>query len=286
MAIKELPFDIYVQIFKQLPVSAQTDEGPRTLAACLRANSILRSAASIATLWEPHYHERYTLSVPANELARKQAFGNDWKSLYLQRIRLDRQAIKILNDIIMERDARLERAREVTSTLSYDVWNALATEAQCPVPEQFRGVNDSKDGEVPRHAIPRRFWARSLLGTIARSHAVRTWCAIRDKEEYHADTLWLETAIACLSSYFAHPPMEVSNARNAPFSKPHDMVSCRFRLNSIFLATSVGHILQRRTFRLFQSSSIITKAHYAVYRPQSATSFGNMGSEPQNVSYN
>lgn len=103
------------------------------------------------------------VSTPANELARKKAFGEDWKSLYMDRVCLDRQAIKILDDIITERDARPERAREVTSMLSYDVWNALpvATEAQCPVPEPFRGVRDSKDGEVPRHPIPRRFWAGS-----------------------------------------------------------------------------------------------------------------------------
>ena len=221
MALKELPFDVYVQILKQLPISAYSDEGPRTLAACLQANSLLRSAASIATLWEPHYRVRYTFSLPANELSRKQALGDDWRSLYMERIRLDRQVIKILDDIVMERDGRLERAREVTSTLSYDVWNALAAEAQCPIPEPFRGVFDSNEGQVPRHAIPRRFWARSLMGTIARSHAVRTWRQARDKD---ADTL--ETAIACLSSYFACPPMEVSEEyTDTLFAKTHCMVS-------------------------------------------------------------
>jgi F-box protein 21 len=219
MALKELPFDVYVQILKQLPISAHSVEGPRTLAACLQANSLLRSAASIATLWEPHYRVRYTFSLPASELSRKRALGDDWKSLYMERVRLDRQVIKILDDIVMERDGRLERAREVTSTLSYDVWNALAAEAQCPIPEPFRGVCDSNEGQIPRHAIPRRFWARSLLGTIARSHAVRTWREARDKD---ADTL--ETAIACLSSYFAYPPMEVSN-EHCIFAKTHCMVS-------------------------------------------------------------
>lgn len=219
MVLKELPFDIYVQILKQLPASAHSSEGPRTLVACLQANSILRSAASIAMVWEPHYRMRYTTSLPANELSRKQALGDDWKALYMERVRLDQQATKILDDIIMERDGRLERAREVTSTLSYDVWNALASEALCPIPEPFRGVYDSDEAEVPRHAIPRRFWARSLLGTIARSHAVRTWSGVRDEEDNNADTF--ETAIACLSSYFAHPPMEVSNDYTMPFSKIH-----------------------------------------------------------------
>lgn len=209
MTLKELPFDIYVQILKQLPVSVRTNDGPRTLAACLRANTLLRRAASFSALWEPHYHAQYTISVPANELARKRAFGDDWKSLYVERVRLDRQATQILDAIIVERDGRLERAREVTSTLSYDVWNALATEAQCPVPEPFYNTHESRDGEVPRHAVPRRFWARSLMGAIARCHAVRTWSAIRDARGNDADML--ETGIACLSSYFAHPPMEVRN---------------------------------------------------------------------------
>ncbi|KAF8560056.1 YccV-like-domain-containing protein [Imleria badia] len=211
MALKELPFDVYVQILKQLPASAHSGEGPRTLVACLQANSILRSAASIAMVWEPHYRVRYTISLPASELSRKQALDDDWKALYMERVCLDRQAIKLLDDIIMERDGRLERAREVTSTLSYDVWNALAAEAQCPIPEPFRGIYDSNEGEVPRHAIPRRFWARSLLGTIARSHAVRTWSGVRDEDDNDNGDDTLETAIACLSSYFAHTPMEISS---------------------------------------------------------------------------
>lgn len=224
MALKALPFDVYVQILKQLPVSAQSHESPKTLAACLRANSILRSVASIPTLWEPHYHTRYAISVPANELSRKQVFGEDWKSRYLERVRLDRLAIEILDDIVMERDARLERARQLTSTLSYDVWNALATEAECPIPEPFRGAHDTKDGKVPRHAIPRRFWARSLLGTIARYHAVVTWSTVRDEERNDAVTL--ETAFACLSAYFAHPPMEVSIIGVIlPFSKTHFIIA-------------------------------------------------------------
>ncbi|KAG9314076.1 YccV-like-domain-containing protein [Chiua virens] len=197
MAPKELPFDVYEQILKRLPVSAYSDEGPRTLAACLRANSILRTVASIATLWEPHYHVRYTVSLPASELSRREALGDDWKSLYSERARLDRQAIKTLDDIVMERDGRLERAREITSSVSFDVWNALAMEALSPVPEPFRRVCDrSDDGHVPRHAIPLR---RCGL-----------WAEVRDQEDNDAEIL--ETAIACLSSYFAHPPMEISSS--------------------------------------------------------------------------
>lgn len=207
MTLKGLPFDVYVHILKQLPVSTQSD-GTRTLVACLKANSILRSAASVGTVWEPHYHARYTICLPESERSRKQTFGEDWKSLYMERIRLDRLAIKILDEIVMERDGRLERAREVTSNLSYDVWNALAGEAQCPIPEPFRHVDDSNGGKVPSHAIPRRFWARSLLGTIGRNHAVTAWRRARDDPEA-LDTL--ETAFACLSSYFAHPPKEVSD---------------------------------------------------------------------------
>lgn len=212
--LKELPFDIYVQILKQLPVLPLADEGPRTLIACLRTNSVLRSAASVAAVWEPHYRVRYRISHPENEVSRRQTLGDDWKSLYMERVRLDRQALKILDVIIIKRDGRLERAREVTSTLSYDVWSVLATEAECPIPEPFCPF-DSNDTQIPPHAIPRRFWARSLLGTIARSHAVRTWSRVRDDDDEDAETL--ETAIACLSSYFAHPPMQVSGEHTILF---------------------------------------------------------------------
>lgn len=214
MTLKELPFDIYVHILKQLPaVSAHPNDGPRTLVACLQSNSILRSAASVSALWEPHYHVRYRICLPANELARRKALGDDWKSLYMERVRLDQQAIAILDGIVMERDGRLERARDVTSKLSYDVWNVLEVEAQCPILDPFRGIQDNDQSKVIHHAIPRRFWARSLLGAIARNHAVHTWKGIKDDGDGDADTL--EIAIACLSSYFTHPPMEVSDGHTA-----------------------------------------------------------------------
>ncbi|KAF9225477.1 YccV-like-domain-containing protein [Gyrodon lividus] len=218
MTFKELPFDIYVHILEQLPVSAHSDESPKTLVACLQTNSILRSAASVATLWEPHYYARYTICEVHKERSRREALGNDWKAHFMERLRLDRQVIKVLDGIVMQRDGRLERAREVTSTLSYDVWNALDTVAQCniTVPEALCDIDETSEGGeqtsqagVPPHAIPRRFWAQSLLGTIARSHAVRVWTGLSLEEENNGDTL--EAAIACLSAYFAHSPKEISS---------------------------------------------------------------------------
>ncbi|KIK97548.1 hypothetical protein PAXRUDRAFT_824803 [Paxillus rubicundulus Ve08.2h10] len=213
MALQGLPFDIYVHILEQLPVAAHSDDSPKTLAACLQTNSTFRSAASVAMLWEPHYRARYTVCDVSRECSRTQALGDDWKARFMERVRLDRQAIKILDSIVMERDGRLERAREVTSTFSYDVWNALVTVARCNVPEAFRDIdepaeNEERTSDVPSHAIPRRFWAQSLLGAISRSHAVRAWTRLKLDGENNGDGL--ETAIACLSAYFAHPPLEIS----------------------------------------------------------------------------
>ncbi|KAF8846057.1 YccV-like-domain-containing protein [Paxillus ammoniavirescens] len=213
MTLQGLPFDIYVHILEQLPVAAHSEDSPRTLAACLQTNSTLSSAASVATLWEPHYRARYTVCDVAKECSRAQALGDDWKARFMERIRLDRQVIKILDGIVMERDGRLERAREVTSTFSYDVWNALVTVARCNVPEDFRdddeGESEERTSDVPPHAIPRRFWAQSLLGAISRSHAVRVWTRLKLDGENNGDGL--ETAIACLSAYFSHPPVEISS---------------------------------------------------------------------------
>ncbi|KAH7886095.1 YccV-like-domain-containing protein [Phlebopus sp. FC_14] len=214
MGLKQLPFDVYVHILERLPVSAYSDDSPRTIAACLRSNSALREAASVVELWKPHYIARYTFCDAVNEEDRRKSLGNDWKLRYFERARLDRQAIRLLDLIVTQRDGRLQRAREITSSFSYDVWNALDAEAQCNIPEAFREDEDTNAGQtsnpyVSSHAIPRRFWAQSLLGAIARSHAVRIWSEI--KRGHRSDSDSLEIAVACLSSYFSRPPMEVSS---------------------------------------------------------------------------
>ncbi|KAG2156620.1 YccV-like-domain-containing protein [Suillus bovinus] len=206
MTIRELPFDLYVQILEQLTPSTDSDESIIVLISCLKTTTTLRAAACVSRLWEPHYRARYTVCVPAKEQSRKESTGGDWRLMYLERRRIDLEVLDILLEIVMERgDRRLERAREVNTMFSFDAWNALEIAANCPLPEIFREPGVIEQRAVPSHAIPIRFWAEMLLGAIARSDAVRTWGNL-----IHNDTpKALELSFACMSSFFVYPPMKV-----------------------------------------------------------------------------
>lgn len=206
MTIRELPFDLYVQILKQLTPLTDSDESINVLISCLKASTSLRIAASVSGLWEPHYRVRYTICDPAKEQSRKQSTGGDWRLMYLERRRIDLETLDILFKIVTERgDRRLERAREVNTTFSFDAWNALEIAANYPLPETFREPGAPEQRHAPPHAVPIRFWAQMLLGAIARSDAVRTWGELISNDTPQA----LELSFACVSSFFVYPPMKV-----------------------------------------------------------------------------
>ncbi|KAG2062271.1 YccV-like-domain-containing protein [Suillus hirtellus] len=206
MTIRELPFDLYVQILEQLTPLTGSDESIIVLISCLKTNTLLRAAASVSRLWEPHYRARYTICDPAKEQSRKRSTGGDWRLMYFERRRIDLETLEILFKIVMERgDGRLERAREVNTKFSFDAWNVLEMAANCPLPDTFRetGVSDRKP--IPPHAVPLRFWAQMLLGAIARSNAVCTWGKLISNDTPQS----LELSFACMSSFFVYPPMKV-----------------------------------------------------------------------------
>ncbi|KAG1885502.1 YccV-like-domain-containing protein [Suillus subluteus] len=206
MTIRELPFDLYVQILEQLTPLADSDESINALISCLKASTSLRTAASVSRLWEPHYRVRYTICDPAKEQSRKQSTGGDWRLMYLERRRIDLETLGILFKIVTERgDRRLERAREVNTMFSFDAWNALEIAANYPLPEAFREPGAPEQRPAPPHAVSIRFWAQMLLGAIARSDAVRTWGELISNDTPQA----LELSFACVSSFFVYPPMKV-----------------------------------------------------------------------------
>ncbi|EIW87019.1 YccV-like-domain-containing protein [Coniophora puteana RWD-64-598 SS2] len=207
----QLPFDICLHVLRHLPVSESPD-GPRTLAACLQANSLLREAASQSFLWEAHYKARYKLCNPDKEAARLQQSHGDWSVMYGFRSRLDVQAMRLLGDIVCHRDGRRhDCALKLAVDLSYDVWDAMEYEARCPIPAAFRQNEDAvvDDSQVMPHAITRRYWAKAALGLIARTAAVRLWGRLSEPSE--EDEASFETGFASLSSFFGHPPAKISN---------------------------------------------------------------------------
>ncbi|KAF8807836.1 hypothetical protein BYT27DRAFT_7139292 [Phlegmacium glaucopus] len=174
--IPQLPLDVLIKILSFLPASrARFDDGSLTLAHFLQSSNLLREAAFVPSIWESHYEMRYEYCDEGKEEARREAAGNNWRKLYFQRRQLDCLALQYLDKIVMERIGRQETAGALFR-LSMDVWDVLELESQCPVPELFADRADRFIRlRIPYHAITRRHWAKSMLDTISRGHAIDIW---------------------------------------------------------------------------------------------------------------
>ncbi|KAL6310145.1 hypothetical protein BKA93DRAFT_186024 [Sparassis latifolia] len=204
-----LPTELYVHVLSFLPPARDAaDVSAKTLASCLAANSHLRAAAHSPLLWEPHYRARYTSCVLENEERRKAAAKGDWHRMYVERRSLDHRALVILDEIRLQLGGRHQRARVFTRELSFDVWDALGIETQLSLPKCFRPEGeggDTDDAPAP-HALPRRYWARTVRGIIARRHALNLWGRITSGDE----SVTFEEAISGLSAFFDISPMQIS----------------------------------------------------------------------------
>ena len=176
--IPQLPLDVLIKTLSFIPASrARFDDGSITLAYFLQSSHLLREAASVPSIWKTHYEIRYEHCEEDKEVARREATNSNWQKLYFQRRQLDCLALRYLDKIVVERVGRQETA-EALFRLSMDVWDVLELESQCPVPELFADKADSFIGlKVPYHAITTRYWARSMLDTISRGHAIDIWRA-------------------------------------------------------------------------------------------------------------
>lgn len=203
----QFPLDIYVHILSQVPPSRSPhdDSGARTLANSLQANTVLREAASIASIWEPHYRLRYLHSIKDGEIRRKESNSGDWRLMYAERRRLDSRALELLEKIVRQRIDRYKYATTLTE-MSFDVWDVLELESRCPVPGPFR-EEGFKDGVILPHALTRCYWARSVLEAISRSYAIDLWGKLITPGEI--DLVSFEDAFSALSCFYAKPPSEV-----------------------------------------------------------------------------
>jgi F-box protein 21 len=126
--------------------------------------------------------------------------------MFYDRRRLDYLAVKLLDEIIEKRLGRTSRARKLCS-LSLDVWNALDFETRCAVPEIFHTHSNARVDVPASYALTRRYWAKKVLGVIARHRAIGLWAHLRLQGP--DDTIAFEELLADLSAFFDHTSSEV-----------------------------------------------------------------------------
>ena len=207
--IPQLPLDVLIEILSFLPAfRARLDDGSLTLAYFLQSNHLLREAALVPSIWKIHYEIRYEHCDEGKEVARKETVGNNWRKMYLQRRQLDCLALRYLDKIVVERVGRQEIARALFR-LSMDVWDCLDLESQCPVPELFADRADTFiELRVPHHAITRRYWAKLMLDTISRGHAIDIWRTFWIAPS-PPETPSFELTMSCLSCFFGYSEKRV-----------------------------------------------------------------------------
>ncbi|CDO72970.1 hypothetical protein BN946_scf185007.g24 [Trametes cinnabarina] len=177
-----LPVELYIQILHELP--GRHPYTFFTLLSFLSVNHATRAAALDNTVWEKLYKSRYTHSDESREADRQQRCAGDFHAMFFERHKLDRTALRLLDYIrTVHGNYRegLSIASQIVQEMSFDVWDALELEAQLPVPKVFRDPTlEDLEEEAAPHALPRRFWAKSLQGAIGRTYALRTWQHLRE----------------------------------------------------------------------------------------------------------
>ncbi|KAF8973523.1 hypothetical protein BDZ97DRAFT_374995 [Flammula alnicola] len=202
--LPQLPLDVLIIILNLVPISRERcDIGALTLVSCLRVSSTFREAASLPSLWKPHYQIRYEHWDEEREKTRTDAVENNWRLMYAQRREIDRAALQLLDSIVSTRVGRQAVATSLVRQ-AMDVWDVLELECTCPIPQPFAGDGhlDSLEGQrIPDHAITRRYWAKYLLDTVARGHGVSIWRRFRLTSPPSEQPSFEET-MSSLSTFF------------------------------------------------------------------------------------
>ena len=231
--LPQLPFDILVYIFRSLPVTRLDDEGTRALGCCLQVNHLFYDACMDPSVWKAHYHCRYTVFDQKSENDRRSLFGNNWRTLYAERRRIDRMAFDHLQNMIFNREHRYDHAENLV-LMSLDAWDILDIERQLPIPPSFRIYVSEPDGIVKDYALTRRYWADLMADVIVRCSALDVWKAVIDEGNPFVDDssaqssgALFELAMSAFSCFFGRPLTEVSTSLLAPRCSSDSLDNCK-----------------------------------------------------------
>ncbi|KAK0208777.1 hypothetical protein DFS33DRAFT_1305544 [Desarmillaria ectypa] len=203
-----LPLDVLIHILSHLPPSPRRgcDDPIYAFVGFLEANTLLREAAMVSSLWEPHYRARYIHCDEQAEAQRLSMTNGDWRLLYVARRRLDNVALQHLDEIVRQRSGQLEHAKSIFE-LSFDIWDIMQTEAEQPVPVPFRRVNDAEQTQdIAPNAPTRRYWARSIMESISRSYAIDLWT----RSQRGDDSVSFVESFSALSCFLGKSPRQMS----------------------------------------------------------------------------
>ncbi|KAI9065934.1 hypothetical protein FKP32DRAFT_1590259 [Trametes sanguinea] len=259
-----LPVELYIQVLNELPV--QDTSTLTTIISLLSVNKATRAAALDNSSWEKLYRSRYTHCDESREAERQQRSNGDYYSMFVERYKTDRTALQLLDYIrTIHGNYRegLAIASQIVQDMSFDVWDALKLETQLTIPKVFRDPTaEDMEEEAAPHALPRSFWARSLLGAIGRTYAMQKWQRLNLPD--HGETF--DDVLAGFSAFQDCSPKEpiarldalAAECRRDLDAQGIELDSHKPKYNPLAVAQAVGNFMRTAGFSVAKSQRTFT----------------------------
>lgn len=222
------PAEIYHHILAQLPPTRDSDSSVHTLLNCSEVNSLLRCVSISATLWRPHYQIRYKHSDERKEEERRSKTSSNWRALYVERRRLESQALKTMKNIILGNTESLYPAAEEeggehehmvswlqvvgrsTVQLGMDIYDMLDI-LQRTAPRRILGAPVEEELACEHPTSPWKSWAEYLKGLVLRHDTVSRWIRMKDRSE----EVNFERTLAGMSAFYGVSYVEVGGTASS-----------------------------------------------------------------------
>lgn len=222
----QFPVEIYHYILTQLPPLRDEDSSVYALVSCSETNSVLRWVSTSAALWEPHYQIRYRHNDERREAERKSKLESNWRALYVERRRLESQALDMMKNVILGNmdsflpaEGKPEEVEEDHDEhplpwlqvigksivqLGMDIFDMLDI-LQRTAPRRFKGAPEDVELAYEHPTSPWKSWAIYLRGLVLRHDTLSRWIHMRVDPE----KMTFERALAGLSAFYGVSYVEV-----------------------------------------------------------------------------
>lgn len=195
-----LPDELLEAIVSALPAASDIVAFGR---ACQRTHK----ATCAPHLWRPRCVGTWRYWEEWREIAAKFKLPpgkTDWKQLYNERARIDREALGLFNDMLSTQKSRNSRMEQIAAH-RYDVKDLL-------LKLKDHTPDDAED------VLARRYFARETFGRMLRGIAVETWMRLQLGEPVK-----LEEALGAFD-LFVHSPGEEGDLRDIVYEL--DVIAC------------------------------------------------------------
>ncbi|KAF1956716.1 YccV-like-domain-containing protein [Byssothecium circinans] len=159
----QLPTELLEAIFFHLE--------PQSLLSVSQTNRFINSITHAPSIWRNLCQKHYQTWAPHHDIAAKLTgplSSVDWRSLFVYRVNVEREALRLLNCILESPTNRIRHINQIAD-FGYDVKETLLKQLGCP--------DDAED------VLARRYYAKVVLERIQRDMSISVWRDLLNGED-------------------------------------------------------------------------------------------------------